>query len=289
MVSGLAMCRPASCGSASLAVCFRFFRFWGKMSLSPFPIYPRFRTVFVRDVVDIMRTRPDSLGERNKRLHAYLRKWRHGYQHRSISEEAWQRNAQPDFLKKHGLMPHHVFLDLGCGYLRGTIDLIDYLEDGHFYGLDISQANIQSAKVRASRECRHRPNLTVSDRFHIGQTWPNVRFDFILAASLITHLWPAEVERCLQEVSRVLIGKFYATIFKDNTVAVYDGWCGSCIDHKTRHSSTSMRRWLNRRNLNFCYNTLWMEQTAKRSNLALSEIGSTEIGQFMLEISPARY
>jgi SAM-dependent methyltransferase len=229
--------------------------------------------------------RPDSLADRNRRLAAYLRKWESGYQSAS-RQEAWQREAQPTFLKKQGLLPHHVFLDLGFGYLRGTIDLIDYLDAGHFYGLDISRANIQKATERASEQCRHKPTLAVSGLSQIAQTWPNARFDFVLAASLFTHLWPTDLEDCLQKISRLLTGRFYATIFKDNTVAVYDGWCGSCVNHKTGHSWTSIRRWLNRRNLNFCYNTAWIEKVAKRSSLRVSEIGSSDIGQFMLEISP---
>jgi SAM-dependent methyltransferase len=228
----------------------------------------------------------DSISEQNRRLSRYVKTWVHGYRS-TPAEEARQRQAQPNFLKKQGLLPHHVFLDLGCGYLRGTIDLVDYLEDGHFFGIDISQANIETARERALQQCRHKPNLATSSLFEIEQIWPNVRFDFILAASLFTHLWPADVEECLRQTSRVLRGKFFATIYKDNTVAVYDGWCGSCIDHEKRHSVNPMRRWWIGRYLNFCHNTSWIEQVARRSNLRVNELGSTEIGQFMLEIFPA--
>jgi SAM-dependent methyltransferase len=230
----------------------------------------------------------DSVAEQDRRLSSYARKWVHGY-FSTPEEEASQRQAQPDFLKRQGLLPDHVFLDLGCGYLRGTIDLVDYLEDGHFCGIDISQANIEKARERALQQCRHKPKLAASSLFEIEQIWPNLRFDFILAASLFTHLWPADVEECLRQTSRVLRGKFFATIYKDNTVAVYDGWCGSCVDHERHRPSNPIKRWWNRRrNLSFCYNTSWIEQAAKRSNLRVIEVGSTEIGQFMLEILPVR-
>ena len=218
------------------------------------------------------------------RLRSYTKLWQDGYVS-TPQEEASQRLAQACFLKSQGPRPVDAFLDLGCGYLRGTIELVDYLEDGHFYGIDISRKNIEKARERALRVCRHRPHLAVADSFEIGQIWPNARFDYILAASLFTHLYPADLQECLRQVSIVLSGRFFATIFKDNTVDVCDGWCGTCIDHQDHHTVSLTARRDNYANLNFCYNTTWIAKTGKDYSLRVREIGSTEIGQFMLEIS----
>jgi len=217
------------------------------------------------------------------RLKHYMKRWDPGYLTRP-EEEPWARKVQSSFLRKQGLLPNHVFLDLGCGWLRGTIDLVDYLDDGNFHGIDISGANIERAMARAKQVSQHIPKLTVASRFEISQIWPNLQFDYIFAASLFTHIYPGDVQECLRVVSTALKGKFYATIFKDNTVPISDGWCGTCIDHCPEHSTKARRE--NFRRLDFCYNTSWIGRIAKEHDLQLAEIGSTEVGQFMLEISP---
>jgi len=213
--------------------------------------------------------------------------WRGGYKSTG-EEETWAKRVQPIFLRDQGLKPHHNFLDIGCGYLRGTLELVDYLEEGRFFGIDVSSSNIRRAKERVSRQCNNRPNLIAGSLLGISRFWPTVKFDFVLAASVFTHLWPAEIEGCLQQVERVLNenGKFFATVFKDNTVSKYDGWCGSCINHtlETHPSPKSVTRRRNYLFLNFCYNTLWISEVAKKCKLEVREIGPTEIGQFMLEI-----
>jgi SAM-dependent methyltransferase len=217
------------------------------------------------------------------RLATYLKRWGPLY-FSPPEEEAWVGKAQPSFLKKQGLLPEHVFLDLGCGWLRGTIELIEYLEEGNFYGIDISQANIDKAKERTMQMAKHQPNLAVASGFEIGQLWPNIQFDFVLAASVFTHLYPADLRECLRQLSKVLRGRCFATIFKDNTLPVHGGWCGVCVDHHEDHSTISRRE--NLEKLDFCYNTSWISHAAIQFGLRVREIGPTEIGQFMLEISP---
>jgi SAM-dependent methyltransferase len=48
-----------------------------------------------------------------------------------------KRRFQIDFLRGQGLRPHHRLLDLSCGTLRGGIPLIDYLDAGHYTGLEV--------------------------------------------------------------------------------------------------------------------------------------------------------
>ena len=52
--------------------------------------------------------------------------------------ERWeaQRRFQFDFLTSHGLAPEHRLLDIGCGTLRVGIPLIEYLDTGHYAGVE---------------------------------------------------------------------------------------------------------------------------------------------------------
>lgn len=49
---------------------------------------------------------------------------------------AMKRRFQFDFLVSRGLEPHHRLLDIGCGTLRGGIPLIEYLQAGHYVGVE---------------------------------------------------------------------------------------------------------------------------------------------------------
>jgi hypothetical protein len=138
------------------------------------------------------------------------------------------------------------------------------------------------------QRARHKPNLAVASGFEIGQLWPNIQFDFVLAASVFTHLYPADLRECLRQLSKVLRGRCFVTIFKDNTLPVHGGWCGVCVDHHEDHLTIALSRHENLQKLDFCYNTSWIGHAASGFGLRVKEVGSTEIGQFMLEISPAR-
>ncbi len=44
-----------------------------------------------------------------------------------------------DIMVKHGMQPHHRFVDYGCGSLRLGKAVIEYLDPDKFYGLDVAQ------------------------------------------------------------------------------------------------------------------------------------------------------
>ena len=58
--------------------------------------------------------------------------------------DLWEmkREFQIRFLRQAGLSPEHYLLDIGCGTLRGGIPLIDYLETGHYFGLESRQQGL---------------------------------------------------------------------------------------------------------------------------------------------------
>ncbi|EGX57742.1 methyltransferase type 12 [Streptomyces zinciresistens K42] len=58
----------------------------------------------------------------------------------SASRERWLAlgRMQFDYLVRHGLTPESRMLEIGCGNLRAGWRFIDYLDTGHYHGIDIS-------------------------------------------------------------------------------------------------------------------------------------------------------
>jgi D-aspartate ligase len=125
---------------------------------------------------------------------------------------------QFDYLVDHGLKPDHYLLDVGCGPLRGGVHFIQYLEEGHYYGVDKRGDVIEEA--RELELPRHglagkRPTLRAMERFEfpdLGQT-----FDYAIAQSVFTHLPLNSVTRCLINMGQALKpgGQFYATVYEN--------------------------------------------------------------------------
>lgn len=121
---------------------------------------------------------------------------------------------QLDFLTGQGLKPSDKFLDVGCGSLRAGVRLVDYLEPGHYFGIDISHQVLTAGyEHELSDEQRTRlpaSNLHATDRFDadFGE-----RFDMAIAQSVFTHMSLSHIRLCLYRVAKVMRsgGTFYAT------------------------------------------------------------------------------
>ena len=153
--------------------------------------------------------------------------------------ENWHRDAvgghwdevgklQFDFLVARGLRPSHHLLDIGCGALRGGVHFIRFLEPGHYVGIEHEPATLAAGRdvemVRAGLTDR-RPHLILSGDFDLSSVPASLRFDFMLAQSLFTHLDPAMIERCLRRVLPWLAhgGAFYATFHESRDERVHAG------------------------------------------------------------------
>lgn len=136
--------------------------------------------------------------------------------HRAHVGGMWDKmgKLQLDFLVAQGLKPEHRFLDVGCGSLRAGVHLVDYLEPGNYYGIDISAEVIRAGyDHELTDEQRTRlpaSNLRVTDRFD-GDF--NVPFDMAIAQSVFTHVSLNHIRLCLYRVAKVMApgGRFYAT------------------------------------------------------------------------------
>lgn len=130
--------------------------------------------------------------------------------------DLWEmkRRFQIQFLRGVGLLPQHQFLDLGCGTLRGGIPLIEYLDVGHYTGIDVRAAVLEEGRrelAEAELERRTPRLLWCADLhdFEVGQ-----RFDVIWAFAVLIHMSDSVLNGALAFVARHLepSGIFYATV-----------------------------------------------------------------------------
>lgn len=125
---------------------------------------------------------------------------------------------QLDFLTSRGLRRDHLFLDVGCGSFRAGSHLIDYLDPGHYYGIDINpniiRAGYENELTEDQRGCLPQNNLRATDRFDadFGAT-----FDMAIAQSMFTHISLNHIRLCLYRVAKVMRpgSVFYATFYDE--------------------------------------------------------------------------
>ena len=126
--------------------------------------------------------------------------------HRRYVGGTWEEGGriQFDFLRREGLAPHHVLLDIGCGSLRAGVHLIPYLEPGHYLGLDKEPLLLERA---ISEEFDREMLLAKKPQFVVSSCFEFDRFDtpadYALAQSVFTHLPPREIELCLRNLRAV--------------------------------------------------------------------------------------
>ncbi|UCC29805.1 MAG: class I SAM-dependent methyltransferase [Phycisphaerales bacterium] len=139
--------------------------------------------------------------------------------HRTYVGGMWEEIGclQFDFLISQGLKPHHYFLDIACGSLRGGVHFIPYLERGHYLGIDKEQRLIEAGveeELNPELLNTKQPQLIVSSEFEFDRF--RARPDFALAQSLFTHLPPTYIEKCLRNLRTVVLPGclFFATFFE---------------------------------------------------------------------------
>ena len=134
--------------------------------------------------------------------------------------EEWDVHGprQLEYLQKQGLEPHHSFLDVGCGPLRGGVHFIRYLETGQYVGVDKNAAVLETAReVELPRYdlVPKRPTLVAMENFAFQTLGRS--FDYAWAQSVFTHLPLNNIIRCLMNIEQVLApgGKFYVTFYEN--------------------------------------------------------------------------
>jgi ubiquinone/menaquinone biosynthesis C-methylase UbiE len=131
------------------------------------------------------------------------------------SMAGYEARTQYEFMLSKGLQPDHQFLDLGCGCLRGTIRLLNYLRDGNFYGADVSMGLLKAAIDERERlKTPQLPILQLMEDFDLPKLF-DVKFDYILSVSVIPYLYPDDIPDFLKGVVSVLApeGKAFLTLY----------------------------------------------------------------------------
>ncbi|MBO8199070.1 class I SAM-dependent methyltransferase [Streptomyces smyrnaeus] len=139
----------------------------------------------------------------------------------SPNRAEWLRlgQLQFDYLRSHGLKPSVRMLDIGCGNLRAGWRFISYLEQGNYYGIDISPDVLIAAKrTLTERDLQAKlPHLTLTQDLTLDFL-PDAHFDVVHAHSVFSHSPLDVIEECLAHVGRVLApGGFFDFTF-DRTV-----------------------------------------------------------------------
>ena len=143
--------------------------------------------------------------------------------HRTEVGGMWNKigQLQFEFLLFRGLRPDHYLLDVGCGPLRGGVNFIQYLNHGHYFGIDKHVQFLRAAKeIELPRyKIEHRqPNLHLNSEFDLSFVPREIYFDYILAFALFNHLDPATIKLCLKRMVPRLQGKLYATFIEGDKI-----------------------------------------------------------------------
>jgi len=134
------------------------------------------------------------------------------------------RRFQIELLKNLGLKPSHQFLELGCGPLTAGLPLIEYLDPGHYTGVDIrdSVLNMSWREVGKAGLTRKNPRLICSDSFGSIELRSQT-FDFVYSFSVLYHLADEILDRYFATVrKRIATGGF--CIANVNTTIASDRW-----------------------------------------------------------------
>lgn len=96
------------------------------------------------------------------------RKLRRGRVHPAIGPGATAARGEREMIKvllRHGLQRHHAFVDYGCGSLPLGRPIVELLEPGKFWGLDLAQEFLDAGldHVGSDLAAQKRPNLRVID------------------------------------------------------------------------------------------------------------------------------
>ena len=138
--------------------------------------------------------------------------------HREYVGGLWEELGlfQRDQLIRHGLLPEHRLLDIGCGCLRGGVHFIRYLNPGAYYGHDLHPELIESGIAEELAPLGLSvPRAHFQSNGDFDFSGFPVLFDFALAQSLFSHLPFNDIRLCLERLAPRMGpgGRLYATFF----------------------------------------------------------------------------
>ena len=124
------------------------------------------------------------------------------------------RDKQIQFLKEAGLEPHHHLLDIGCGTLRGGVPIIEYLDAGHYFGIEARAEVLKLAHEELAEEKLGTKSPTLVASGAVPSLQLDQSFDTIWAHSVLIHMSDEILDGCLAFVAAHLkdAGSFLANV-----------------------------------------------------------------------------
>lgn len=123
--------------------------------------------------------------------------------------------VQFEILKREGLMPHHKVLEVGCGCLNAGLHVIRYLDANNYVGIEPNKWLIDDAmeSSEAAEMVRAR-NAFFLHNSDFDASSLNIRFDYVLSHSVLSHCANWQLGHFLGNTARVLKqgGKIVASI-----------------------------------------------------------------------------
>jgi cyclopropane fatty-acyl-phospholipid synthase-like methyltransferase len=112
---------------------------------------------------------------------------------------------QLELLKREGCNPNSYVLEFGCGHLHLGVPLIQFLETGHYVGVDpnewIRQHAMEKPKVRNLVEEKQARFFTRDD---FDASDAGSKFDYIFSHSVLSHAAHWQLDQYLRNASNVL-------------------------------------------------------------------------------------
>lgn len=121
-----------------------------------------------------------------------------------------KRACQIKFLIEHGLKQHHYLLDHGCGVLRGGVPIINYLDEGHYYGIEKDPKRLEEGlKELEESNLTHKTPILSTDYLNI-----DLKFDYVWSFQVFIHLSDEILSDELLKISNILKddGVCYASV-----------------------------------------------------------------------------
>ena len=135
----------------------------------------------------------------------------------------WARDLQIKKLKeKFHLKQEDYLLDFGCGVLRGGIPIIEYLETGHYYGIEVDQIRLQEGKKELEENNLQDKKPVLGTNFSIMDR----KMDLILSWQVFIHLTDEILKESLASMVKFLKhdGKIISTVNLSEEVIEEEKW-----------------------------------------------------------------
>jgi SAM-dependent methyltransferase len=139
------------------------------------------------------------------------RKLRKGKPHRTLGGKMLNREfgisgkAFFDQLVAYGLTPQDVCVDYGCGTLRIGIHLIEYLEPGRYWGLDVSDFLLDHGRELIGEPLltEKRPHLRIISEAAVEEVVAT-RPRLLISNRVLTHVQPEELREYFNHILRII-------------------------------------------------------------------------------------